>query len=504
MSPGAPTTGVSDAGHVTSPSKLKDLLVVASVAGTTFLNSFFSGALTSALPTIQKDLGFTPASLQWPPALYSLVLGSLLLPSGQLADVYGHRALFLAGTVMYFAVSVGVALAPNSIGFSALCALLGIAAAANTPAGVGVLGSYFSPGPAKNQAFASLGAGQPVGFIAGLIVGAVMTDTKVGWRGSFYIQAGLGALFGVIAFFAIPPTFALDPTTIPLTDLAADDGSVRSTSATGSHPVNKGVDWVGAILSVAGLVLLTFALADASSEPRGWKTPFLPPLVPISVGILALFFYWESLLARKLAQHYDTAKEGVKRKPPPPPLLAPAIWKAPHVASILAIVFFSWSAFNTSTYYVNLVLQLVMSVSAIKTALYFLPMIIAGTALNFLPALLMGRVSGRVIIIGAMFLSVISPVLLACIDTAAPYWQYLFPIMVLAPATDIIFPVCTIQISKSVPRSQQATAGALFNVTTRLATSMSLAVISSVANAVSAQYLSIATVELGIVGRKEE
>lgn len=52
-----------------------------------------------------------------------------------------------------------------------LSALLGLAQAISTPAGIGILGTHFEPGEAKNSAFAVLGASQPIGFIAGLILG---------------------------------------------------------------------------------------------------------------------------------------------------------------------------------------------------------------------------------------------------------------------------------------------------------------------------------------------
>lgn len=47
-------------------------------------------------------------------------------------------------------------------------AILALGAAANTPAGVGVIGNHFEAGEAKNRSFAILGAGQPVGFITGV------------------------------------------------------------------------------------------------------------------------------------------------------------------------------------------------------------------------------------------------------------------------------------------------------------------------------------------------
>lgn len=89
-----------------------------------------------------------------------LHLAAFLLPLGRVADIYGQRLLWLVGTAFFAAFSLGVSLAPTSVGFTAICALLGLSSAAYVPAGVGVLGSYFAPGPTKNRAFASLGAGQ--------------------------------------------------------------------------------------------------------------------------------------------------------------------------------------------------------------------------------------------------------------------------------------------------------------------------------------------------------
>lgn len=78
---------------------------------------------------------------RWPVSLNALVLGAFLLPFGRVADIIGPRIVFLGGTAFFSLFSLAVALAPTNIGFSALCALLGLGAAANMPAGVGILGS---------------------------------------------------------------------------------------------------------------------------------------------------------------------------------------------------------------------------------------------------------------------------------------------------------------------------------------------------------------------------
>ncbi|SCV74067.1 BQ2448_6499 [Microbotryum intermedium] len=494
---------------------VRDYLVMTAVAGTNFINSYFSGALTVSLPQVQKDLKIAASALQWPLTLYALVLGSTLLPMGRLADVYGPRLLFLIGTALYFIVSVAVALSPTSIGFSAFCSMLGICAAANTPSGIGILGRHFEPGPRKNIAFALLGAGQPLGFASGLVVGALLTETKLGWRGQFfnlqktffYVQAALAALFGVLGLFVIPKVFAVDSAAIPLVtartaDIAvaatSDAASVTSTSesAVAFSPdmsQNRRLDWIGTLLSFAGFVLLTFALADASSEPLGWKTPWLPPLIPISILLLIAFFYWEVRLQRMVIAFYNSPPEpkaeGKSKRPPPPPILPPGIWTTPHLPAILAVVFFAWGAFNTCTYYVNLVLQLVMKETALKTALFQLPLIVSGIILNIIPGYAISYIHGNTLIIISMTLGIIPPILLAVVKPAQGYWAAIFPLLALAPATDLSYTVATIAISRGASRSQQATAGALFQVTTRLATSMSLAIISSIATLASEKYL---------------
>ena len=69
--------------------------------------------------------------------------------------------------------------------------------------------------------------------------------------------------------------------------------------------------------------------------------------------------------------------------------------------------------------------------------------------------------------------------------------------MVLTPGVDLSYTIATVQISKSVSLSEQATAGALFNVVTRLATSISLSLISTLSNSVSATYVASHEGKLG-------
>jgi MFS family permease len=54
-----------------------------------------------ALPTIQRDLGFAPADLQWVVTGYALTFGSLLLLGGRAGDLLGRRRLLMLGLLLF-------------------------------------------------------------------------------------------------------------------------------------------------------------------------------------------------------------------------------------------------------------------------------------------------------------------------------------------------------------------------------------------------------------------
>ena len=48
-----------------------------------------------ALPTAQRDLGFSDADRQWVVTAYALAFGGLLLLGGRLADLFGRKRTFI-------------------------------------------------------------------------------------------------------------------------------------------------------------------------------------------------------------------------------------------------------------------------------------------------------------------------------------------------------------------------------------------------------------------------
>src|SRR6476659_4092533 len=64
-----------------------------------------------ALPSIGRDLAFSPTALAWVVNAYLLTFGGFLLLGGRLGDIFGHRRLFLSGIALFTLASLACGLA---------------------------------------------------------------------------------------------------------------------------------------------------------------------------------------------------------------------------------------------------------------------------------------------------------------------------------------------------------------------------------------------------------
>ena len=76
------------------------------VVGLTQLMVVFDATIVNiALPSAQRDLGFSNADRQWVVTAYSLAFGGLLLLGGRLSDLVGRRRMLIIGLVGFAAAS---------------------------------------------------------------------------------------------------------------------------------------------------------------------------------------------------------------------------------------------------------------------------------------------------------------------------------------------------------------------------------------------------------------
>src|SRR6267142_589115 len=59
-----------------------------------------------ALPSIQRDLGFSQSSLAWVINGYLIAFGGFLLLAGRLGDLFGRKRIYLVGLAIFIGASV--------------------------------------------------------------------------------------------------------------------------------------------------------------------------------------------------------------------------------------------------------------------------------------------------------------------------------------------------------------------------------------------------------------
>jgi MFS family permease len=86
-----------------------------------------------ALPSMQRDLGFTTSGLQWVINAYTLTFAGFLLLGGRAADLYGRRRVFILGLALFTGASLLGGLAQNQTMLVVARALQGLGGAVLAP-----------------------------------------------------------------------------------------------------------------------------------------------------------------------------------------------------------------------------------------------------------------------------------------------------------------------------------------------------------------------------------
>src|SRR4249919_2194949 len=151
-----------------------------------------------ALPSIQKDLGFSQENLQWVISAYALVFGGFMLLGGRLADIMGRKRVFMAGLVIFSVGSLLCGLAWNEVSLIGARALQGLGAATITPSALSILTRSFTEGRERNIALGAWGAVGGFGAAAGVLLGGIITDL-LSWEWIFFVNVPVGVAGLVLA-----------------------------------------------------------------------------------------------------------------------------------------------------------------------------------------------------------------------------------------------------------------------------------------------------------------
>ena len=202
--------------------------------------------------------------LAWMPAAYSLTVGTFILPSGRLGDLFGHRRIFIIGYLWLavWSLIAGFSVYSGQILFDICRAFQGIGPALLLPNAIAILGRTYPPGRRKDMVFSIFGSTAPGGFLVGALFSALLGQLAW-WPWAYFVTAITAAGLAGASFLAIPiiPVLQAGQTTTSLV---------------------QRLDILGILTGVPGLVLVNFAWNQGPIV--GWSTEYV--FVLLIVGFL--------------------------------------------------------------------------------------------------------------------------------------------------------------------------------------------------------------------------
>src|SRR5262249_16462438 len=132
------------------------------------------------------------AALSWILNAYTIVFGSLLVPAGRLADLYGRKRVFLIGVALFTLASAFCGFASSALALIGFRILQGIGAALLMPASLALILAAF-PRERRSVAVSLWGAVGALAAAVGPSLGAYVVAT-LGWPWAFFINVPVGLI----------------------------------------------------------------------------------------------------------------------------------------------------------------------------------------------------------------------------------------------------------------------------------------------------------------------
>ncbi len=434
LTPGLTTDLTADLTPAAAAGGLRSRWTALAVLSTGMLMTILDGSIvTVAMPAIQNDLGFSPASLSWVVNAYLIAFGSLLLLAGRLGDLLGRKRMFLAGTAVFTGASVLAGFAASPTVLIAARFLQGIGSAMASAVSLGILITLFTAPRERAKAIAVFSFTGAAGASLGQVLGGVLTDA-LDWHWIFFINLPIGLAALLLALPALP----------------ADRGL----------GLRAGADAVGALLVTGGLMTGIYAVVKV--EQYGWTDAHTLGLGTLSLVLLAGF----------------TVRQAKARTP----LVPLRIFRSRTVVGANLVQMLMVAALFSFQVLVALYLQKVLGYGAAATGLAMLPaaLVIGAVSLG-VSARLGARFGERNTTLAGLALLLVALGLLTRLPVRADYVTDLLPVMLLAAGFGLALPALTTLGMSGADERDAGLASGLFNTTAQIGMALGVAVLSTLA-----------------------
>ena len=230
------------------------------LAGGYFIALLDLTIINLAVPSLTRDLGASTTQVFWAVNSYGLVLALAIIPSGRLGDRFGHRRLFLLGTIILATASLACGVATSPFILIASRFLQGVGAGMLVPQTLTLIGVTF-PENTRGRAVGIWGSIAGTASVIGPLAGGVLID-GLSWRWVFLVNLPIAILVVVLGLRSLPIEV------------------VRSVR----------VDFMGTFLVGIGLVALLYGCLQGPHA--GWDSLTIACL-PFAVFCLFVFFRYE-------------------------------------------------------------------------------------------------------------------------------------------------------------------------------------------------------------------
>ncbi|WP_199566732.1 MFS transporter [Streptomyces triticagri] len=414
-----------------TPTRRRNLLVLAICCMSLLIVSLDTTALNVALPDIRRDLDAPVSGLQWVIDAYTLVLAALLMLSGATADRIGRRRVFRWGLAVFVTGSLLCSLAPGLGWLVAARALQAVGGSMLNPVAMSIITNTFTDPRERARAIGVWGGVVGLSMAAGPVLGGLLVDLS-SWRAIFWVNVPIGLAALLLTTRYVPESRA---------------------------PRARRPDPVGQLLMIVLLVSLTYGIIE--SPRHGLASPLV--LSCATLALLALIGF-----LHHAARH-------------PEPLIDLRFFRSAPFAGATGIAVCAFAGLGGFLFLTSLHLQDVRGMDALDAGLHLLPM--AAMTLIFAP--LSGRIVGsrgpRIPLLAAGTGMTAAGVLFALTASPDLHLGVLFTGYVLfGIGFGLVNAPITNTAVSGMPRAQAGVAAAVASTSRQIGSSLGVAVVGAV------------------------